>query len=217
MSRPAGGGGGRSGALRQWPRMGQDGSGESLDRTVNLDRVMYNVRTATLEDTPGMGLVNVLAWQVGYVGLMTKEYLDARDPGARTDFWRKEIQAADPLRRTLVADAGGEVIGFVSYGRITITDGHDWTGQPEPGVGELTVLNVHPAHWSKGVGSALLAAVDAGMAELGFDVEILWVIKGNARARAFYEHHGWRIDGGTLYAAYEKVTFDQVRYRREVP
>jgi GNAT superfamily N-acetyltransferase len=176
--------------------------------------VTYTVRDATVEDATGMGLVNVLAWQVGYVGLFPQEYLDRRDPTARTEFWRKEIGAADPLRRNLVAVEEGEVIGLVAFGRVQITRGDDWTGEPEPGVGELTVLNVHPDRWSRGVGSALLAEVDTGMPALGFGSEILWVIKGNTRARRFYERHGWGPDGGTLYVAHETAVFDQVRYRK---
>lgn len=163
-----------------------------------------------------MGIVNVLAWQVAYVGFFPQEYLDRRDAGARGESWRKVVTEADPLRRYLVAVEAGEVLGFAAFGRITIENGDDWTGEPEPGVGELTVINVHPDHWSRGVGTALLAGVDAGLAGLGYREQILWVITGNAKARRWYEHRGWRPDGGTLYVEAEGAVFDQVRYRRPV-
>lgn len=181
----------------------------------------FTVRAATPADAAGMGLVNVLAWQVGYVGLFPPEYLAGRDPAARAEFWRNDLAAADPRRRNVVAveedgsRAGpGDVVGFASFGRVQITDGDDWTGEPEPGVGELTVINVRPDRWSRGVGGALLAAVDAGLAAMGYREQVLWVLTGNTRARRWYEHRGWHPDGGTLHAVYDGVVFDQVRYRK---
>jgi GNAT superfamily N-acetyltransferase len=187
---------------RDWP-------GGPRSKHVNLGLMDYKVRPAGPDDAPGMGVVNTRAWQVGYVGLLPQDFLDARDPQARADFWCQELAAADPLRRNLVAVCEGEVMGFASFGRFRVT-------APEAGVGELTVLNVRPDRWSTGVGSALLAAVHSGLAELGFPVAVLWVISGNTRARRFYERHGWQADGGHEVFG-DTVKFDQLRYRRAVP
>ena len=51
----------------------------------------------------------------------------------------------------------------------------------------LHALYVLPAYWGQGLGSRLLAAAGP--------VRELWVLRDNARARRFYERHGWRADG----------------------
>jgi GNAT superfamily N-acetyltransferase len=52
---------------------------------------------------------------------------------------------------------------------------------------ELHALYVLPEHWSKGIGRQLVKV--AGRAHE------LWVLRGNDRARRFYERHGWAADG----------------------
>ena len=41
------------------------------------------------------------------------------------------------------------------------------TGVPA-GTGELQAINLHPSYWSRGLGSALFRASEAGLAELGY-------------------------------------------------
>ncbi len=69
-------------------------------------------------------------------------------------------------------------------------------------VGEVIALNVHPATWGQGLGSALLHAAKTGLSTAGFTTAMLWVVSDNVRARGFSAHHGWRDDndpvaGGT--------------------
>ena len=57
----------------------------------------------------------------------------------------------------------------------------------------LHQLFVRPAAWGTGAAASLLAqAVDAG-------ARSLWVMEQNARARRFYEKHGWRPSLGYTY------------------
>ncbi|RAK28791.1 acetyltransferase (GNAT) family protein [Actinoplanes lutulentus] len=56
---------------------------------------------------------------------------------------------------------------------------------------ELVYLAVDPHSWGSGVGSALLAHVDAEARVAGFSELELWVIAGNERAIAVYERAGW--------------------------
>ena len=74
----------------------------------------------------------------------------------------------------LVAESGGAVVGFAAA-----------TGA------FLDQLFVLPAWQGRGVGRALLAAVLAR----GLRPVTLHTSQGNARARAFYERHGFRATG----------------------
>lgn len=89
-----------------------------------------------------------------------------------------------PNEEVWVADHAGDILGFLALHRDN--DG-DWVSQ----------LYLRPGHWRQGLGTALLAHAKsrhpAGLR--------LWCFQVNARARAFYEHHGFTIaqmtDGAT--------------------
>jgi putative acetyltransferase len=75
---------------------------------------------------------------------------------------------------TVVAEVDGAVVGF------TMVDGD-----------EVEQVFVDPDHHGTGVAAPLLAAAERQVAAAGHDVAWLAVVVGNARARRFYEKHGW--------------------------
>ena len=85
-------------------------------------------------------------------------------------------------------DAPAELVGFVAFDR-----------------SELHALYVLPEQWGHGVGARLLAAAGG--------VSVLWVLEGNARARRFYEQHGWEPDG-VQRAHPTSAGVVELRYRR---
>jgi ribosomal protein S18 acetylase RimI-like enzyme len=92
--------------------------------------------------------------------------------------WLAEI--ADPGTQVyLSTDDGGRVTGFAA----TRSD-------------ELLHFGTAPATWGSGLASSLHDAVLATFAEAGIGPLIrLHVFDANARARRFYEKHGWRATG----------------------
>src|SRR5690606_41064361 len=66
---------------------------------------------------------------------------------------------------------------------------------PDENVGEVTAIYLRQAHWGRGIGRRLFAAVVDRLREAGFEEAILWVLDTNARARRFYEAAGWEADG----------------------
>lgn len=87
-----------------------------------------------------------------------------------------ELAAAVEEGRLLVAvdDASGEVAGFLL---VEVVDGHAHVGE----------VSVHPDHEGRGLGSALLAAVD--------DPVTLTTFRDVAWNRPFYERRGFRVLG----------------------
>jgi GNAT superfamily N-acetyltransferase len=68
-------------------------------------------------------------------------------------------------------------------------------GLPRPGMARLTHLFVRRRFWGSGVADLLHEHILASMSSRGFDSACLWTPVGQARARAFYERHGWRPTG----------------------
>ena len=84
----------------------------------------------------------------------------------------------------------------------------------EPPAGEIYGCYVDPLHWRRGVGSALMVGALASLADAGYSEAVLWVLKENPRARAFYERHGWRADGACKWFEVADEKYPEVRYRR---
>jgi L-amino acid N-acyltransferase YncA len=114
----------------------------------------------------------------------------------------------NPDLRVLVADDAGEALGHTTFGKSRDED-------VAAGVGEIRTLFVRPAAWRRGVGSALMRAALDSLRELGYTDATVWSFAANARANAFYEHHGFRRDGAEKR---EEVWADllQVRYGLEL-
>jgi RimJ/RimL family protein N-acetyltransferase len=176
------------------------------DTPGRLAGVDVGVRPATVDDAEAMGRVHVVAWQAAYVGLMPQDYLDRLDAGQRAQMWRRRLSQPRDRAANLVATVHGEVVGFASFG----PEGFD----QQAAAGELYAINVRPDRWGVGAGRALLAAVHAGLAELGYRRAVLWVATGNQRARAVYERYGWCSEGVERAADVLGDTVPEVRYRR---
>jgi GNAT superfamily N-acetyltransferase len=167
------------------------------------------VRAAVVADAEAIARAHVLAWQAAYAGLMPAHYLDALDVDRRIGQWRRLLTAGAERATVLVAVADAEVAGFASYG----------PARDDPGSsdGELYAVNVRPDRWNSGVGSVLLSAVHAGLADLGYTSAVLWVVTGNHRARTVYQRRNWRHDGVRRTAEIADFTVPELRYRRQLP
>lgn len=171
---------------------------------------VMSIRPARMQDVPEIAGVHVRSWQAAYQGLLPQAYLDGLDPAQRIGQWEQSLSAADwSDRGTLVADAGGPLSGFVSYGPARDDD----SGR----AGEIYAIYLVPAAWDQGIGRQLMTTALACLGEAGFDQVILWVLDSNARARRFYEAGGWLADGAAKRDDSFGVPMTEVRYRRSLP
>ena len=173
---------------------------------------VMDIRPAQMQDVPEIAVVHVRSWQAAYRGLLPQAYLDGLDPAQRIGQWERSLSAADWSHGgTLVADAGGRLSGFVSYGPAR-DDGAD-----SRRAGEIYAIYLVPAAWDEGIGRQLMAAALDRLGEAAFDQVILWVLDSNARARRFYEAGGWLADGAAKRDDSFGVPMTEVRYRRSLP
>jgi ribosomal-protein-alanine N-acetyltransferase len=102
------------------------------------------------------------------------------------DPWSQEALeqelAPDSLRRPLVAEAAGKVVGYLMAWKI---------------VDQLHILNIaaDPDFRRRGVGTALLRAASAKAMEMGLGEITLEVRESNNEARSFYLRHGFVATG----------------------
>ena len=67
----------------------------------------------------------------------------------------------------------------------------DGAGEPVPGYGHVSMVFVHPSHWSNGYGRHLLRAVHS----LGWTRTTLWTRQSNERAQRLYAAAGYTPTG----------------------
>jgi len=81
----------------------------------------------------------------------------------------------------------------------------------------LYAIYVDVEQFGAGVGPALLRESVRRCADAGHRRMLLWVLKGNDRARRFYERAGFTADGAEEPFDVDGVAVPEVRYARVLP
>lgn len=166
------------------------------------------LRDARRGDERAVAGLHVRSWQEAYRGLMPDEFLDRLDPrdrAGRYTFGSRE----DGAPTTVLAvrrEVGERIAGFVTFGASRDQDAR--------GLGEVYALYVDPERHRGGVGRLLMAAARRRLAADGFTEAILWVLRGNDRARGFYEREGWAPDGTSRVESPYDIVSTVDRFRR---
>ncbi|WP_339112431.1 GNAT family N-acetyltransferase [Thioclava sp. GXIMD2076] len=145
---------------------------------------------AGLEDVEELAQLHVQAWRDTYTGLLPQAMLDQLDLRQRMTQWHNAIthKAGRSGTGVVLARAGGDLLGFVSYGPQRDADlalkGYD---------GEIEALYVQRNAQGRGLGRALLGHAGTRLQAAGFGAAALWVLEANAPACAFYAAMGAEI------------------------
>jgi GNAT superfamily N-acetyltransferase len=167
------------------------------------------VRPMRESDIEAVSAVRVNGWKAAYAGLVPASYLDRMNVADDARKRREWFGRSDGHAENLVAESGGEIVGWAALGPSRDDDRRE-------GDGELRAIYLQPAVIGTGVGKALMVRALAWMGEQGFDRVTLWVLDGNARARRFYEGFGFAPDGSSLLWHVEDVELPELRYCREL-
>jgi L-amino acid N-acyltransferase YncA len=98
----------------------------------------------------------------------------------RLAWWRAKLEPGYP---TLVAEDGGIVIGFATFGDFRPWPGYRYTVEHS--------VHVHRDHRGRGVGTALMHPLIARAESLGKHVMIAGVDAGNGQSIAFHQRLGF--------------------------
>jgi GNAT superfamily N-acetyltransferase len=162
-------------------------------------------RPATPADVPAIATVRTRSWQEAYRGVVPQDYLDALDPAREADRWHGRT-----LEGHHVAEANGDVVGWLFVGPYRADEGED---VPGPSCGEVGAIYTLPEVWGLGVGRTLMMYALGELRRLGLHPVLLWVLVANARARRFYERAGFRSDGVIVDFEIAGATLPEARYR----
>lgn len=162
------------------------------------------IRRAVAEDSHGIARVHISSWQDAYRGIVPQAHLDQLSVVDREKRWGEVLDRGDS--ETLVANAEGRIVGFVSYGK-SRQEG------AERGEGEIYAIYVCSSHWSTGVGRSLWEAALTRLREGGFVRAIVWVLAANEKAIQFYERVGFTLcKGSETTVEIGGKTLPEVRY-----
>jgi ribosomal protein S18 acetylase RimI-like enzyme len=145
-----------------------------------------SIREATSADARAIAEIHVAAWRAAYRGMMPDGYLASLSVEQRTAFWQTVIGRPGPGKLAL-AELDGELAGFCSFGPTRDAAPSD--------IAEIYSVNVHPDRWRHGAGRRLCEHAFGEAAARQHSAITLWVLKGNDRARRFYERVGYAHDG----------------------
>lgn len=164
------------------------------------------VRRALPEDAERLARIHVASWREAYRGLLPDELLDQLTVARRERQWRHLLGRTEGS--TLLAERGGEAVGFVALGAPRDAD-----LAAQGGVGEVHAIYLLASAWGCGYGRMLWEAALAGLRDRGDREVALWVLEANERARGFYERMGLAADGWRKSERMGPALLEEVRYR----
>jgi GNAT superfamily N-acetyltransferase len=159
---------------------------------------VIEVRDAVLDDADAIASAHIDGWRAGYRGVAPDEYLDADEFAAsRRERWRSWSWHLVPDSRLFVVAVQGRVVGFGHAGPEQVAAHGIQPSQTEPADtrGEIYGFYLHPTAWGSGAAAALMSRCEEFLRDHGFGSAVLWVLRDNPRARAFYEKAGWQATG----------------------
>ena len=159
--------------------------------------VTPTLRHAVPADAESCAAVHAACWREAYGPYVDPHRLAERlaDTDRWVAAWTKHLVDGPPR---VLAEAGGEVVGFAVTGPSRDEDG----ATPY----ELYAIYVRAPWWGTGLSQRLWEAVrpDGPCS--------LWVLEDNARAQGFYRRHGFEPDGARqLYAGLDAWEIRMVR------
>jgi len=140
------------------------------------------VRRAMIDDVPGIARVHVDTWRTAYAGLVPDEVLANLSYEQREGLWRSALENPSPDNFVYVADADGQIVGFVAGGRLH---------EDVPGYTSiLHAIYLLQNTQGQGLGRRLVEALVRDLIEQSHTSMLLWVFRDNPPARGFYEALG---------------------------
>lgn len=159
-------------------------------------KLLPEPRFADLRDAVDIAQTHVATWRVAYKGLVSDSYLAELQVEARTKAWEQSL--APPIQSNILVVENPDksspikVLGFAVAARLRDENGEM---SKDPKDGEVFAIYVHPAHYNKKIGAALMLRCEDLLKRQGQERIYIWYMQGNAQAEKFYHDFGYRPDG----------------------
>jgi ribosomal protein S18 acetylase RimI-like enzyme len=129
-------------------------------------------------DAAALAEVHVRSWRETYRGLLPELYLERMSAAQHTQRWRRQLTRARTGEVVLAAEAPTGVVGYCAGAIVGGTEA------------EVFTLYLVKSAQGCGLGRRLLEMTARALASGGAKSLRLWVLNGNDRAMAFYQHLG---------------------------
>lgn len=143
------------------------------------------IRMATSSDARALAIVHCHSIKETF-GQVLPDYVRERSLDYCEQAW--ESRFGNNECTTVALIRGEQIVGFAA---VTPSPDDDLTEK----AGELDRIYLHPTVWGHHHGNALIQWCEKTLTSQGFSTIKLWVFEVNARARRFYEKHGYQPDG----------------------
>ena len=143
-------------------------------KTLSID-----IRKAAPDDADAIALVHHEAWRGAYAGIIPHRSLNAMVGRRGARWWGNAIRRA---ANVIVAEIGGEVVGYATLGRNRSRD--------LPQQGEIYELYLKPEFQGIGLGTRLFAEARKRLAAHGLSGLVVWALEDNGLAMDFYAGKG---------------------------
>lgn len=155
---------------------------------------MIEVRQAVIDDAEAIATAHIDGWRVGYRGIFPNDFLDAEEfASRRREHWSAWTWQSAPDSQLFVVSVDRRVVGFGLAGPERLDPGTQVPGAVPRG--EVYAFYLHPTAWGSGGAAPLMRRCEQHLRDGGFVTAVLWVLRDNPRARAFYEKAGWSTTG----------------------
>jgi ribosomal protein S18 acetylase RimI-like enzyme len=162
-----------------------------------------SIRQARIDDCPDVAALHLRTALFAYTSIFPSDAPRPKLDDLTLDWERRLGGLHSPNVRGYVAARGDHLAGVVVAG-----------ADPDHlEMGHITRFYVDAPDWGQGIGSLLYDAAISHLRQVGYVEASLWVLEGNARARAWYERLGWTCTGECKVAA-ETVGVEDVRYTK---
>jgi GNAT superfamily N-acetyltransferase len=147
------------------------------------------IRWATADDSHSIAEIHIDSWRAAYSQIIPASVLDGLSVEKLANRRREAITQGK--EETAVAELGGNILGFATFGECRDDD------KPKATTGEVWGIYLRPSHWRNGIGTELLRWVETNLLARNKNEIVLWVLEANAPSRRFYEARGYKEDGAT--------------------
>jgi ribosomal protein S18 acetylase RimI-like enzyme len=169
--------------------------------------VKVNLRRATADEAGALAQVHLASWKAAYRGIVPEPYLEQFTIESGIERFRSFL-ASDP-EKTYLAESGGRIAGFLTFGVCRDED------LDPASCGEIWGIYLSPEYWRRGIGTSICRQAEDMLASLGCSFCTLWVFEANNRARGFYEAMGFQPDGASKEVKLG-VPLRAIRYRKSL-
>jgi ribosomal protein S18 acetylase RimI-like enzyme len=164
------------------------------------------VRYAKQGDAAVVANLHLIASRVLHEGVVPDAHWQSTPASQRVSYWKEAIEFGEP--QVMVAEQGGEIVGFVGFDRSRDPKSKNTTG-------ELWALYVDPDHLGQGVGLALWDAAREGLQDEDCTDVTVWVPLASSKALTFFDAAGFKREMNTARTVpLGGVRVEEIRFKR---